>query len=318
MVQTQSSPPVSPFVEPWRPSPRAKTVIALVAAGVVVLCAATYVVQRVWLTPEAAVEGYFGALEDRDATKAASYIKDSNTSISDILKSEQYVPPTKLKVDKVEGDDAKTAKVSFFIGDKQVSGEIPLHHKEKLTLGLFRGWGINGDRPSIQISAAAPVDVQVNGKPLPEDAKESRLLQVFPGRYVVSVAENQLLESTPITVDAGFGENEVTLEPRIKATAQSAAEAQVKEYLNGCVTKNVETCPFTSSITKPVWKIDTYPTLELRIGDDGAVVVETKSSGKATVTGTGYGGYPVNDQPSFTVAGLLIVEQGKLKFQPES
>ncbi|WP_405063502.1 hypothetical protein OG474_18155 [Kribbella sp. NBC_01505] len=315
MSQTKQ---VSPFVEPWQASPRAKAIVAVVVAVVVVLSAATYVVQRIWLTPESTVEGYFAALEDRDVTKASSYIKDSSTSTADIVKSDQYVPPTKLKIDKIEGDDAKTAKVSFFIGDKQVSGSIPLHHKDELTLGLFRGWGINGDTPSIQISTAAPVDVQINGKPLPDDAKESRQLNVFPGRYVVSVVENQLLESAPLTIDAGFGANEALLEPKIKASAQAAAETQVKDYLNGCAAKNVETCPFRTEITKAVWKIDTLPTIELRIADDGAVVVETKSSGKATVTGTGYGGYPVNESPTFTVTGRLTVDQGQVKFQPES
>jgi hypothetical protein len=311
MVQTQ---PVSPFVEPWRPSPRAKTLIAVVTAGVVVLSAATYVVQQVWLTPQATIEGYFGALADHDVAKAATYLKDSPTSTSDIVASDKYSPPAKLKVGKIEDDKAN---VTFLVGNKQVSGAIPLHRKDELTLGLFRGWGIDGDLPTIQISTAAPVDVQINGKPLPEDAKESRSLQVFPGQYVVSVVDNQLLESEPVTIDAAFGENEAALNPKVKESAQSAAEAQVKEYIQGCVTKNVESCPFTSSVTKPVWRIDSYPKIELHLSDDGAVTVETGTTGKATVTGTGYGGYPANESSNFTVSGRLIVEQGKLKFQPE-
>ncbi len=313
MVQTQAS----PFVEPWQATPRAKTIIAVVTVVIVVLSAATYVVQRIWLTPEAAVEGYFGALADRDVSKAASYIRDSGTATSDIVKSEQYVPPTKLKISAIEGDKEKTAKVSFFLGDQQMNAEIPLHRKKELTLGLFRGWGINGDRPSIQISTSAPVEIQVNGKPLPSEAQESRVLQVFPGRYVVSVADNPLIESTPVTVNAADGENEATLEPKIKADAKSAVDAQIKEYLKGCVTKNVESCPFTSSITKPVWRIDTYPAIDVRLDESGAVRVDTTTRGKATVTGAGYGGYPTNDSMSFDLSGSVVVDQGKLKFQPE-
>ncbi len=229
MVQTQPSPPVSPFVEPWQASPRAKAIMAVVTAVVVVLCATTFAVQRIWLTPEAAVEGYFGALADRDATKAASYIRDSGTATSEIIAAEQYVPPTDLKIDKIE--DEKRAKVSFRIGENTLTGEIPLHRKDKLTLGLFRGWAIDGDRPSIQIGTAATVALQVNGKPLPDDARESRLLEVFPGRYVVSVADNPLLESAPVTIDAAFGEHQATLDPKIKASAQAAVDAQIKAYL---------------------------------------------------------------------------------------
>ncbi|MET7281897.1 hypothetical protein ABZS29_26935 [Kribbella sp. NPDC005582] len=313
MVQTQAS----PFVEPWQPTPRAKTIIAVVTAVIVVLSAATYVVQRIWVTPEAAVEGYFGALADRDVSKAASYIEGSSTATSDIVKSEQYVAPTKVKVGAVEGDKVKTVKVSFFVGDQPMNAEIPLHRKKELTLGLFRGWALDGDLPSIQISTSAPVDVQVNGKPLPPEAQESRVLQVFPGRYVVSVADNPLIDSTPVAVNAASGENEANLEPKIKADAHAAVDAQIKEYLKGCVTKNVETCPFTSSISKQVWRIDTYPTIEVRLDESGAVRVETATRGKATVTGTGYGGYATNDSMSFDLSGSVVVDQGKLKFQPE-
>lgn len=318
MVQTQPSPPVSPFVEPWQASPRVKAITAVVTAVVVVLCATTYAVQRIWLTPEAAVEGYVGALADHDATKAASYIEGSGTSTSEIVASDQYVPPTKLKIDKIE--DEKAAKVSFVIGETAISGEIPLHRKDKLTLGLFRGWAIDGGRPSIQVTTSAAVDVQVNGKPLPEEARESRLLQVFPGRYIVSVADNPLLDSAPVTVDAGFGDQEATLDPKIKASAQSAVEAQVKDYLKGCLTdatKPDNNCPFSSEATKQVWKIDTFPTIQLLLDDSGAVTVETTTNGKATVTGTGYGGYPINESSTFRVSGPVIVDQGNLVFQPE-
>ncbi len=79
-------------------------------------------------------------------------------------------------------------------------------------------------------------------------------------------------------------------------------------------------CPFSldSEITRPVWKIDTFPKFQLRLDESGSVAVETTDSGKATVTGTGYGGYPVNDSTSFRVSGPVVVEEGQLKFQPGS
>jgi hypothetical protein len=320
-VQT-ASPPVSPFVTPWRATPRTTMITTVVIAVIVLISATTVVVQRFWFTPESVVNGYFTALANRDAKQALTY--GGSTVSSDLLSSDKYVPPTKLAVDDLKDDDkdGKTAKVSFLIGDKRQSGTVRLHHKSDLSWGLFRGWELAGDRPSIEVTTTAPVAVQVNGHALNPETDGSHL-DVFPGRYVVDLADNPLVESDPVTIDAAFGNSTAELTPRIKTTAKTAVDKQINAYLTGCLTaatKPDSNCPFSinSDITRPVWRITTFPTVALRIADDGTVVAESTTQGKATLTGTGYGGYPVNDDTSFTVGGPVTVEQGAIKFTPQS
>jgi hypothetical protein len=330
MVQTLPAPrPGSPFVEPWRPTPRGTLITAIVIALVVLLSVVTVVVQRIWFTPDSVVNGYYAALADRDAAKALTYGGNGSAADGNLLGSDKYVPPTNLRISKIEngGDDHKSkdervANVSFTIGDNKVSGEVTLHRESRLTWGLFRGWELSSDRPTIDVNTSAPVNVQVNGHAVPPtDDGTPRHLDVFPGRFVVGLADNPLVAADPVTVYAGFGDSTVDLTPRIKADAKTAVDAQVKAYLNKCLVdanKPNTTCPFSldNEVTRPVWRIATYPTITLRIGDDGTVVAESSTEGKATLTGVGYGGYPVNDDTTFTVSGLVTVEQGAIKFQP--
>jgi len=319
---TYASRPANPFVEPWKPSPRTTLITAVVIALIVVISTASFVVQRIWFTPESVVNGYYAALSDRDAQKALTYGASDGTVDGNLLTSDKYVPPTKLTIDKIDdGKDGRTAKVSFVIGDNKVGGEVGLHRKDKLTWGLFRGWELTGDRPTIEISTSAPVAIQVNGHAVNAEDGQSRL-EVFPGRYEVGLVDNPLVESDPITVDAAFGDSTADLVPRIKAEARTTVDAQLKTYLKGCLvaaTKPQSNCPFSINVdvTRPAWRIDKYPTIELRLADDGAVVAETTSEGEATLTGLGYGGYPVNEPTSFSVSGPVTVEQGAIKFQPE-
>ncbi|MFG1906736.1 hypothetical protein [Kribbella sp. NPDC048928] len=329
-VQTmQATRPTSPFVEPWRPTPRGTLITALVIALVVILSVVTVVVQRIWFTPESVITGYYRALADRDAEKALSFGRGS--APLDLLGSDKYVPPTNLKVGKIEtgqdsdgkkSDDDRTAQLSFTIGDQQLTGRIDLHRSNQLSWGLFRGWDLSGDRPAITVNSSSPAKVQVNGQVVPPGDDGAARVEVFPGRYVVGIADNPLIEAEPVTVVAGFGDSSADLTPQIKADAKTAVDKQVKAYLNGCRTaalKPNNNCPFSvdSDVSHPVWRIDAFPTIALRIADDGQVVAESSTEGKATLTGVGYGGYPVNDPTSFRVSGLVNVEQGAIKFQPE-
>lgn len=323
MQTMQPTRPASPFVEPWRPTPRGTLITAIVIAVVVVLSVVTVVVQRIWFTPDSVVNGYYAALADRDAQKALSYGGTGGTVDGSLITSDKYTPPTNFSVDEMKdsGKDGRTAKVSFVVAGKKMSGEINLHRKDKLSWGLFRGWELTGDRPAIEVSTPASVAVQVNGQTLNAEENGSRL-EVFPGRYVVGLVDNPLVESDPVTVDAAFGDSTVEVTPRIKADAKAAVDTQVKAYLKNCLTaatKPDTTCPFSVNpdVTRPVWRMDTYPTIALRIADDGSVVAESSTEGKATLTGVGYGGYPVNDPTTFRISGLVTVEQGAIKFQPE-
>ncbi|MEU4192818.1 hypothetical protein AB0E69_13025 [Kribbella sp. NPDC026611] len=323
MQTMQPARPASPFVEPWKASPRTTLITALVIGVIVVISAASFVVQRLWFTPDSVVSGYFAALADRDAQQAQTY--GGADVPAGLISSDKYVPPSKVTIDKIDGkSDDRTAKVSFLIGDNKLSGEVKLQRKSELTWGLFRGWELTGDRPAIDITTTAPVAVQVNGQTVnAEEGDASRHLEVFPGRYVVGLADNPLIESDPVTIDAGFGDSTAELTPRIKADAKAEVDAQVKAYLKGCLTaatKPDSKCPFSINydVTRPAWRIDKYPAMELRLADDGNVVAESTTDGQATLTGLGYGGTPVNEPSSFTLAGTVTVEQGAIKFTPQS
>ncbi|GAA1603383.1 zinc ribbon domain-containing protein [Kribbella sancticallisti] len=320
--------PVSPFVEPWQPTQRAVIITVVAVTLVILLSAMTFVVQRIWYTPESPVDGYFRALADRDADKASSYLTgDDSSATAAILTSEQYVAPTDLKVQGIEddSDDGKrrTAKVSYAIGDTKKTGEVSLRRSEELSFGLFRGWSISESRPSLEITTSAPIAVQVNGATLEADPEQSLRATVFPGRYVVDVADNPLLETDPVTVDVGFDDAEANLVTRIKETAQAEVDKQIKEYLKGCLveaTKPEHNCPFSmgySDITRPVWRIDKYPTIELKLGSRGQIVAESTADGQATLTGKGYGGTPYADSTPFDLSGGVTVEQGKVVFLPD-
>lgn len=323
----------SPFVEPWQPTPRAVIITVVAITVVALLSVTTFAVQRIWYTPDSPITGYFDALAARDADKAPSYLRDGNSGSdsnsptgSEILTSQAFVPPTALKVDKIEdGDDDKSrkAKVSYKLGDSNVTAEVSLRRSEELSFGLFRGWYISDDRPAIAITTSSPVPVQVNGVTLAPDSEQGPRTTVFPGRYVVEVADNPLVDSDPVTVDVGFEDVEANLVTRIKATAQAEVDKQVKAYLTGCLvaaTKPEHNCPFSigySEITSPVWRIDKYPTIELGLNPDGGITVESTEDGQATLTGKGYGGTPYADNSSFDVSGVVGVEQGKVVFSPE-
>jgi hypothetical protein len=326
MATTQSDRPASPFVEPWQASQRTIVVTAIVVALIASLSTANFVAQRIWFTPEAAIKGYFKALADHDAEKAASYLSHNDTTLAAaLISSDKYVPPSGLKVDSVREDDedskGKSAKVSFAIAGTTATGPMSLRRSDKLTWGLFRGWNITGSRPALQITTSTPVDVQVNGQPVD---LESGDLNVFPGRYVVEVADNPLVESNPVSVDAGFEDVTVELTPRIKSTIETEAQTQIKAYLQNCLveaTKPEHTCPFSfgySEITNPVWRIDTYPTVALDLDSSGeGITVQTTTDGEATVTGKYADGTPYTDTDTFSVSGTVTVDQGKVTFQPE-
>ncbi|GAA0572632.1 hypothetical protein HPO96_17890 [Kribbella sandramycini] len=304
----------SPFVEPWRPTPRGVIGTTIVVAAIATVSIATFAVQRIWFTPQAVVENYFAALADRDATAAASYVGSSGTSIDGLLSSEAYVPPSGLKVLEMKSDDnQRVAKVRFKVGDTTAEGELRLSRKPELTAGMFRGWAISSDRPTLQLSGPTLTGVLVNGKPAPSPEVTTQIA-VFPGRYVVSSGDNPLLESDPVTADVGFGDQEVMVEPRVKASANAAADGQIKAYLAACLKSAGDGCPIGGD--DKTWKITKYPVIAVRLGEGGELFVETTTDGVVSVTGRGYGGVPYTDTRQFDVDGRVAVDQGKVVYIP--
>ena len=321
----------SPFVEPWQPTQRAVIITAVAITLLVLLSATTFVVQRVWFTPESALSGYFGALADRDAEKALTYLTagdSSDTSIAaGIIGSQSYVPPTGLKVQGIKDDsddgESRTETIGYSIGDSKYTAQVSLRHRKELSWGLFRSWRISDSRPTLQIASSTPLPVRVNGVSLPGQDGEELRTPLFPGRHVVDIADNPLLESDPVTIDIGFDDAELELVTRVKATAQQTEEQQVKDYLNGCAVATPDpeqNCPFSpnsSELTSVAWRIDKLPTIEVRQTPSGEIAVRTQEDGQATLTAKNYDGSPYTDSMSFSVQGSVILDQGKVVFQPE-
>jgi hypothetical protein len=321
---------VSPFVEPWQPTQRAVIITAVAITLLILLSATTFAVQRVWYTPESALTGYFAAIADRDAEKALTYLTagdSSDTSIeAGILGSQSFVPPTGLKVQgiKDESDDgeSRTATIGYSVGDSKYTAQVSLRRSEELSRGLFRSWRISVSRPTLQITSSTPLPVRVNGVSLPGQDGEELRTPLFPGRHVVDIADNPLLESDPVTIDIGFDDAELELVTRVKATAQQAVEQQVKDYLNGCAVAAPnpgQNCPFSpnsSELTSVSWRIDKLPTIELSQSPSGEIAVRTQEDGQATLTAKNYDGGPYTDSMSFSVQGSVALDQGKVVFQP--
>ncbi|MER6796659.1 hypothetical protein ABT262_32540, partial [Amycolatopsis mediterranei] len=139
------------------------------------------------------------------------------------------------------------------------------------------------------------------------------------------IADNPLLEADQNVVDAALGATEVPLGVRVKASAQQAAQDQVKTYLDQCAgqkTAEPPNCPFRlafySEVVNVSWKITAYPEVELQQTQSGAVAVRTRtgSQGRVTVTGTQSGGTPYQDEQTFSVNGGIYPDQGRLVFAP--
>ncbi|MFC5688232.1 zinc ribbon domain-containing protein [Amycolatopsis mediterranei] len=332
-VQDPPTPPngyavaADPFVRPWQPSRKAGLVTAVVVSVLVVLGAGLFVVQKVVFTPEAALNGYFDALAERDAETAASYLAGDRLS-GDMLRSPDYQPPAGLKIHDVEddGDDTKTASISFVVGGHEQSGKVQLTRRRTHTWGVFRDWAISDLRPTLRITTTTAVPVRVDGETLATSGQRDDVeIPVFPGRHKVDIADNPLLEADQNVVDAALGATEVPLGVRVKASAQQAAQDQVKTYLDQCAgqkTAEPPNCPFRlafySEVVNVSWKITAYPEVELQQTQSGAVAVRTRtgSQGRVTVTGTQSGGTPYQDEQTFSVNGGIYPDQGRLVFAP--
>ncbi|MBE8524316.1 zinc ribbon domain-containing protein [Amycolatopsis sp. H6(2020)] len=342
--------PADPFVRPWQPSRRAGLVTVVVVSVLVVLGAGLFVVQQTVFSPEAALTGYFDALADRDADAAASYVS-SPPPRGDMLRSPDYEPPTGLEIRNVtdlrmdfkhvkdikdpellkkaedyEDLEPKIASISFVVGGHEQSGEVWLTRRKSHTWGVFRDWTISDLRSTLRITTTTAVPLRVDGQTVAANGPRGEVeIPVFPGRHKVDVADNPLLEADQNVVDAALGATDVALDVRVKASAQQAAQDQVKTYLDQCATQQTaepRNCPFRlpyySEVVNVSWKIEAYPEVELRQTQSGEVAVRTRtgSQGRVTVTGTRSGGTPYQDDQTFSVSGSFYPDQGRLVFSP--
>jgi hypothetical protein len=338
-----------PFARPRRPGARTYLVLGLVAAVIVGLCGAGYVTQSLMFGPEAAVNGYFDALADRDAKAALGYLVPQYASgdnvdrklLSDAaLKGKGYAPPSDVTIKRVEdikipeygtpgGTKQKRAELSFTIGGRTYQTTLVLQRDEQTSYGLFHRWRVLGGLSTLTVDAPYGSPLMINGISSPsrtasDGSAPTRL--AFPGRYPVALADNPLLEAEGTTVDVGPEGGRVTMDVRLKDSAQEEAQRQVKAYLDECAESTElepQGCPFSvysyGTVTDVKWTIEKYPPVIVDLASEGFVSVYTDSYeyGVAKVTGK-YDGHTFSQEVTFQVSGTVSAFKDDIVFAPSN
>jgi hypothetical protein len=295
------------------------------------------VVQWGFFRPQAAVDGYFSALADRDVDDLAGWLSPEvaasvrdNDLFVEMIRSADYQPPTEVDIRGIDRqDDDATARVSFVVGEDRLEAEVTLRRDDESTLGVFKGWHVVGGVSSLSV-AAGQQGLMINGVPVPESPQEQSVPSV-PGVHVVTAVANPLSEMAPqrLTVLPGDGfETPIYAVPQLKPAAQDSVEAQVKEYLDECAKQTVAAppgCPFGlsgyQSAEGITWTIDKYPTLQIDVLGPAIAEVSTPYDGRgqAQVSGTYrsyYGKETFTEDYSIAVTGVVTVTGDQLSFQP--
>ncbi|WP_196222483.1 M48 family metalloprotease [Micromonospora sp. CP22] len=296
------------------------------------------IVQWSLFRPEAAVNGYFSALADRDVDDLAGWLSPeieatvrNDTLLAELIKSTDYQPPKNVDIRDIErDDDLATAKVSFDLGEIPVETEVMLRRDEDSTLGVFKGWHVLGGVFALTV-AADQEGLMINGVSVPTSPQEQTVRSV-PGMYVVTAASNPLSEVAPqyLTVLPGYmSETLIQAIPELKPAAHDTIQAQVRAYLDECARQTVaapQGCPFRlsgySSAENITWKIISYPEPQIEILGPTAARLSTpyEGQGQAEVSGTYesyFGKDEFTERRSITVTGVVTVTGDELTFQPD-
>ncbi|MEU4401486.1 M48 family metalloprotease [Micromonospora orduensis] len=291
------------------------------------------VVQWAFFRPQAAVDGYFSALADRDSDAALDFLTDQSgvsdrRLLAELLRGEGYQPPTDVKISKLEReDDTATATVAYRLGDVRQTASLTLRRDDDTTVGLFHGWRLSGGLIPLDAPVAGP-GVRLNGVEVPV-AAEGPSLALLPGTYTATGPTNALSETPKETVVVGAGQGGASLElaPVLKPAAVEAVEARVREWLDECAKQTVaapQGCPFRyygGSAQKVTWKILEYPKLVVELTGPTTAQVGTpyETQGKVQVSGTStyFGGSsPFTEEDGFTVAGIATADGDAIAFRP--
>ncbi|GAB4104171.1 hypothetical protein GCM10028790_31900 [Micromonospora taraxaci] len=290
-------------------------------------------VQWAFFRPEAAVEGFFAALADRDSEAALGHLTDqgagTDTKLLDrLLRGEGYQPPTDVEVSSLERDgDTATATVAYRLAEARQTATLTLERDKESTAGLFHGWRLTGGPIPLNSSIADP-GVRLNGVELPV-ATEGPPLVLLPGVYTATGPSSALSETPNATVVADPGQSAATLQltPVLKPAAAEAVEAQVRAWLDECAKQTVTAppgCPFSyygGSAQKVTWKILEYPKLTLELTGPASAQVTTppETRGRVQVSGTNtyFGGTsPFTDDDTLSVTGVATADGDNVTFRP--
>ncbi|MET8359649.1 M48 family metalloprotease [Micromonospora sp. NPDC005171] len=292
------------------------------------------VVQWAFFRPQAAIDGYFSALADRDSDAALGYLTDQGSGadtklLAQLLRGKGYQPPTDVEISSLERDgDSATATVAYRLGEVRATATLTLRREDETTAGLFHGWRLSGGPTPLNAAIADP-GVRLNGVELPV-ATEGPPLVLLPGGYTATGPASALSETPGATVLVGPGETAATLQlaPVLKPAAIEAVEARVRVWLDECAKQTVAAppgCPFryygSSTTQKVTWKILEYPKLAVELTGPASAQVSTPSEteGRVQVSGTTtYFGTssPFTDEDTFTVAGIATADGDNVAFRP--
>ncbi|RAN95077.1 hypothetical protein GAR05_04614 [Micromonospora saelicesensis] len=308
----------------------------LVGALTLVACLGTSglgVVQWAFFRPQAAIDGYFSALADRDSDAALGYLTDQGSGadtklLAQLLRGKGYQPPTDVEISSLKRDgDTATATVAYRLGDARETATLTLRREDETTAGLFHGWRLSGGPTQLNAAIADP-GVRLNGVELPV-ATEGPPVVLLPGGYTATGPSSALSETPSTTVLVGPGETAAVLQlaPVLKPAAIEAVEARVRTWLDECAKQTVAAppgCPFRyygGSVQKITWKILEYPKLAVELTGPASAQVstptETQGRVEASGTTTYFGGSsPFKDDNAFTVAGVATADGDNVTFRP--
>jgi hypothetical protein len=319
------------------PRPRAFLVTLAVLVALCVVVAGLKVVDHEFYSPTRTVKSFFDALASRDASAARRLLTSADSEApllqSSVLRNGGYSPPGEVRVEHADiADGSASVRVSFALSGARQTAEIALRRDDHATAGLFHRWHIDGGVNELDIAAADVPAVEVAGALITfgEDAESTRPT-AFPGGYQVNLPEQPLWTAQPVTALVGLDDSgaPVTLDPRIKDTARTAVEQQVRAYVDECAKTNAPSppnCPFSTSsydqVSNVRWKVVSYPEFELNRDYSGRLIVSTTVPGEADVSGTAvpyYGGssYSYRDDVTFGVSGPVVLSGTDVTFQPD-
>ncbi|MFI5484441.1 M48 family metalloprotease [Micromonospora echinaurantiaca] len=318
-------------------TPRGWLVAGAAALALCVGVAGLGVVQWAFFRPQAAVNGYFSALTDRDVDAALDWLTPEERAtvgdrklLADVLRAQGYQPPRDVEITGLERDDDRaTATVSYRLGDARRTGTLALRRDASATAGLFHGWRVLDGLTALDVPPAR-TGLALNGVPIPATGEGGGTLSLLPGGYTATGPSSALSEVPPEPVQVGPGQPQgaaLGLTPVLTAEATTAAEERVRAYLDDCAKKAVaapEGCPFRyygSGIRKITWEVLEYPRVSVELTGPDRARVDTPYEGRgrirATGTSTGYfgGTTPFTDEQELVVSGVLTATGDSLTFR---
>lgn len=325
-----------PFEDAVPGGPSRRTVVvtlAVLLAGCLV-ASGLGIVQWAFFGPRSAVNGYFSALEDRDAGAALDWLDPTvrealaqDETLAAMVASDDYEPPTDVDVTSVrrEGDQA-VADVSYTVAGTPMTVELQLRRDESTSFGL-RGWHLDGGLS--EMSGPGQPGLRINGVPVSAPEGELLVVTAFPGRYLATLPSGLLSETPPVPVVVTLGgQGSIVVTPTPRPDLQSRAEQAVEAYLDNCVQQGAAAatgCPFrlyNTSVEKVRWTITEQPTIRAELTGAATAAVSTVEEGSGTVTASwtaeDYLGQSrqYTEEYEFFVRGVLVVNGDQVTFQP--